>query len=403
MAARLLDAEWRTAVELRGNMAPLLVAVGVREPDRERGIALPSDVRLSDDLAALARDKDVDVVIELVGGTDDAMAAVASALDAGKRIVTANKALLASHGVELEARARASGARLRFEAAVCAGVPVLGPIVDDLSGSTIERVRGVVNGTTNHILTAMARDGRTYEDVLGEAQARGYAEADPNSDVCGHDTADKLAILVRLSFGAWPDRTLIPRSTPSLDRETREGITGVTSRELRDAAGLGLALRLVARAERGADGAISGGATMAAVPLSSPLGEVSGITNVVEVQASPIGSVSFRGPGAGGATTSSAVLADLLAYSRGEGSTWGALPQASTTELASDLDRPRAWFLAAPELAIGSFASEVASFAVVSTEEAFVTRPMDAEEARARVAGAGIESATLYPMLEVGE
>ena len=177
----------------------------------------------------------------------------------------------------------------------------------------------------------------------------------------------------------------------------------MTSRELRDAGALGLALRLVARAERMDDGSLSGGATMAAVPIASPLGEVSGITNVVEIQASPIGSVSFRGPGAGGAATSSAVLADLLALSRGEGSTWGALPLAAAGQLASDLDRPRAWFLAAPELAIGTFASEVASFAVVSTDEALVTRPMDAEEVRARVANAGIESTTLYPILEVGE
>jgi homoserine dehydrogenase len=403
VAERLVDVEWRTAMAQRGNAVPDLVAIGVREPDRERGIALPSFVRLSDDLAALAADPEIDVVVELVGGTDDARTAVGSAVQAGKRVVTANKALLAGHGAELEAQARASGATLRFEAAVCAGVPVLGPIVDDLSGNTIERVRGVVNGTTNHILTAMARDARTYEDVLGEAQARGYAEVDPNSDVCGHDTADKLAVLVRLCFGAWPERASIARSTPTLRRETNEGITGVTTRELRDAAALGLALRLVARAERGEDGVLSGGATMAAVPLASPLGEVSGITNVVEVKASPIGSVSFRGPGAGGAATSSAVLADLLAFSRGEGSTWGVLPPASTTTLVNDLDRPRAWFVAAPELAIPTFASEVASFAVVSTDEALVTRPMESEEVRARLAGAGIESTTLYPILEVGE
>jgi homoserine dehydrogenase len=404
VAARLVDEEWRAAVEQRGNVAPQLVAIGVREPDRERGIALPSDVRLSDDLAALARDEEIDAIVELVGGVDDAKTAVEAAVAAGKGIVTANKALLARHGVELEAQARASGAKLRFEAAVCAGVPVLGPIVDDLSGNTIDRVRGVVNGTTNHILTAMARDARTYEDVLGEAQARGYAEVDPNADVCGHDAADKLAILIRLCFGAWPDRDPIARATPTLHRETNEGITGVTSRELRDAAALGLALRLVARAERvGDDGAISGGATMTAVPLASPLGEVIGITNVVEIKASPIGAISFRGPGAGGAATSSAVLADLLALSRGAGSTWGVLPAASTMQLENDLERPRAWFLAAPELAIGTFASEVASFAVVSTDEALVTRPMDAEEVRARIANAGIESTTLYPVLEVGE
>jgi homoserine dehydrogenase len=403
VAERLVDVEWRTAAERRGNAVPDLVAIGVREPERHRGITLPSFVRLTDDIAGLARDQAIDVIVELVGGTEDARNAVETAVDAGKLVVTANKALLASNGAELEAKARATGATLRFEAAVCAGVPVLGPIVGDLSANGIERVRGVVNGTTNHILTAMARDARTYEDVLGEAQARGYAEADPDADVCGHDTADKLAILVRLCFGSWPDRAPIPRATPTLRHEPNVGITGVTSRELRDARALGLSLRLVTRAERRDDGSLTGGATMAAVPADSPLGAVSGITNVVEIQASPIGTVSFRGPGAGGAATSSAVLADLLALSRGEGSTWGTLPPASTGELVSDLERPRAWFLAAPELAIGTFASEVTSFAVVSTEEALVTRPMDAEEVRARVANAGIESATLYPVLEVGE
>lgn len=280
---------------------------------------------------------------------------------------------------------------------------MLAPLVGDLAGNAIQGVRGIVNGTTNHILSAMARDGRSYEDVLGEAQARGYAEADPSGDVDGQDAADKLAILVRLCFGSWPDRDAIVRSIPTMGVERHDGITGVQPRELRDAAALGLSLKLVARADRSGDGALRGGATMAAVPAASPLGSAVGVTNVLEVQAVPVGRVTFQGPGAGGEQTSSSVLADVLAICRGEGSTWGALPRAGTGTLSSDLERPRAWFLSAPELAIGSFASEVSKFAVVSTEQALVTRPMDAEEARARLASAGIESATLYPVLEVQE
>jgi homoserine dehydrogenase len=402
VAERLVDEAWRADVEARGLIPPDLAAVGIRDPERARGLDLPEDVTRSDDLAALARRPDIDVVVELIGGTDDAAAAVDAAIESGKSVITANKSLVALHGSDLEARVRARGGKLRFEAAVAGGVPLLGPIVRDLAGNRIDAVRGIVNATTNHVLSAMARDARAYDDVLGEAQARGYAEADPTADVGGFDAADKLAILVRLCFGGWPAREEIVRAAPVLNREPADGITGVTTRELRDAASVGLSLKLVSRATRQADGSFVGAATMAAVPAGSVLAAASGIANVVELVAAPVGTVSIAGPGAGGDATSSSVLADLLALAQGGGSTWDPLPAAGAIDLKSDLSGARAWFVSAPELAIDGFASAAGGFTLVTADEALVTRPMDAEEARARLISAGIESATLYPVLEMG-
>ncbi len=181
VAAQLLDPAWRAHVERTGQCAPELRMVGVRDPARQRGITLPDPVRVTDDLAAVVVDPDIDVVVELMGGTTEAGDLVRAAIGAGKHVVTGNKALLASDGPGLEAAARGAGVVLRFEAAVGGGIPVLGPLTTDLAANTFHAVRGIVNGTTNHILSAMARDARTYPEVLAEAQARGYAEADPAS------------------------------------------------------------------------------------------------------------------------------------------------------------------------------------------------------------------------------
>lgn len=402
VAARLLDEEWRARVAARGIMPPVLAAVGVRDPDRPRGIDLPDSVRRTDDLMALAADPGIDVVVEVIGGVEAARSPVGEAIRAGKSVVTANKALLAAHGPALELAARDAGVALRFEAAVAGGIPILGPLVGDLAANRIDAIRGVVNGTTNHILSAMAREGRTYDDVLDEAKARGYAEPDPSGDVSGADSANKLAILVRLAFGAWPDPAALRRAAPVVHGEERPGITGVDVGELRRAANLGLTLKLVARAERAADGQISAGVTVAAVPIGSPLGDVQGVTNVVEVLGAPIGRVSFRGPGAGGDATSSAVLGDLLALARGEGSTWGPLPPAAREPVSDDLEVPRAWFFAAPELAVGSLPRSIAEVVLLSSDDAVVTRPMDGDDLRLRLSNAGYEGLTLYPVLEMG-
>lgn len=403
VAARLLDVAWRARIAERGIVPPDLVSIGVRDPERARGIEVPTTVHRTDDLLALATDPGVDVVVEVIGGGDEPRAAVEAAINAGKRVVTANKALLAAYGAALERSTRDSGGALRFEAAVAGGIPILTPLVHDLAANRIDAVRGVINGTTNHILTAMARDARTYEDVLDEAQARGYAEVDPAGDVSGRDSANKLAILVRLTFGGWPDVASIRRTVPTIHGTAPEGIEGVTPMELRRAAGLGLTLKLVARAERLADGSISAGVTLAAVPIGSPLGEVPGVTNLVEVLGEPIGRVSLRGPGAGGDATSSAVLADVLALARGDGSTWDPLPIAGEMQVSDDLATARAWFFCSPELAIGPLPRAIQDLSLASSEDAVVTRPMEADELRLRLAGAGLEEATLYPVLEMGQ
>jgi homoserine dehydrogenase len=257
---------------------------------------------------------DVDVVVELIGGTSAAGELLEAALSAGKAVVTANKALLAERGPAIERLARSTGAALRFEAAVAAGTPVLAPLARDLASNRLERVRGIVNGTTNFILSAMAAHGRAYSDVLADAQRRGYAEADPSADVDGHDPTHKLVLLARLAFGRW---------YPPGDVR-RVGITGVDSSVVSAATHAGWAIKLVVHADAGGTAWVE----PCAVSRRSLLGSTDGVTNVVEVAGWPVGRVVFQGPGAGGDATSSAVLADLLALARGEGSTWASLPEA---------------------------------------------------------------------------
>ncbi|HVM31249.1 MAG TPA: homoserine dehydrogenase [Candidatus Limnocylindrales bacterium] len=324
VAARLLDPAWRRDIERQGAQAPQLLAVGVRQPARARAVELPEGIRRTDDLAALVVSPDVDVVVELIGGPSPAGELVERALRAGKSVVTANKALLAERGPELEAVARSSHASLRFEAAVAGGIPVLAPLARDLAANRLSRVRGIVNGTTNFILSAMSAEGRDYADVLADAQARGYAESDPTADVDGHDAVHKLVLLNRLAFGRWVAPLDVPRT----------GIGAVSRSDVAAAADKGLTIKLVASAH---DSGICW-VEPCAVSRRSLLGSTDGVTNAVEVTGWPIGRVVFQGPGAGGDPTSSAVLADLLALARGEGSTWGRLPEARRAEvkLASD-------------------------------------------------------------------
>ncbi len=330
VAGALLDDRWRARVRARGGPELELVAVGVREPGRSRGLVLPASVDASDDLEALVARPDLDVVVELLGGLDPAERLVRSALEHGRAVVTANKALLAARGLSLEQLSRRTGAALRFEAAVGGGIPILTPLVRDLAATRIESVAGIMNGTTNHILTAMARDGVAYADALAEAQRMGYAEADPTADVEGLDAAAKLAILARLAFGVWLDPDAIPRALPA-GMSSASGVTGVTAAAIAAAGERGLVIRLVARAQRGADEAVHAWVWPVAVARASPIGATDGVTNIIEIEAEPVGRVWFRGPGAGGPATSSAVLADLLALARDEGSTWGTLPEATAT------------------------------------------------------------------------
>ena len=304
----------------------VLHAVAVRDLARAAAAGVPADL-LTDAPAHLVADRDVDVVVELIGGLEPARTLVLAALAGGRHVVTANKALVAAHGPELEAAARTSGASLRFEAAAGGGIPVLGPLASDLAANRLTAVRGIVNGTTNFMLSAMADERRGYDEVLADAQARGYAEADPSADVEGHDAVAKLVVLVRLAFGAWPEPARVANRVVAPDGAAcRPGITGVTAEDVAFAAASGRTVKLLARAMVAADGAIEAAVLPTLLPATTPLARTAGVLNRIEVEGTPIGRVAFEGPGAGGPATSSAVLGDLLAIARGGSSTWAGLP-----------------------------------------------------------------------------
>lgn len=308
--------------------ALVLTGIAVRDVARAAAAGLP-EALLTDAPAHLIASPDTDVIVELMGGDEPARTLIAAALAAGKPVVTANKHVIAYHGAELEAAARRTGTPLRFEAAVGGGIPVLGPIAADLAANRLDAVRGIVNGTTNFILSSMSGQGRPYADVLADAQVAGYAEADPRGDVEGRDAANKLVILARLAFGQWLDpASIVLAPARAGAAEGLPGITGVTLPDILEAAAQHLAIKLIAASMRTSSGIVAS-VLPSAVLLDSPLGRTDGVLNRIEVDGTPIGSVAFSGPGAGGAATSSAVLADLLAIARQGGSTWAGLPSAS--------------------------------------------------------------------------
>ncbi|HTA14281.1 MAG TPA: homoserine dehydrogenase [Solirubrobacteraceae bacterium] len=241
-----------------------------------------------------------ELIVELIGGIEPAREYVLAALAAGRHVVTANKQLLSQHGEELFDAARASGAQLRFEAAVAGVVPVIRVLTESLAGAHVERVHGIVNGTTNFILSEMTR-GSSYEQALAEAQRQGYAEADPSEDVSGRDAAAKMAILARLAFG-----------TPvHLDQVPYEGIEHLQTDDLQHARELGLGLKLIGTAER-RDGGLSVRVHPAFLYSGHPLASVNGPFNAVTVESDAITEITMSGPGAGGRQTASAVLGDLI-------------------------------------------------------------------------------------------
>jgi homoserine dehydrogenase len=356
-----------------------LVAVAVRDIAKARGSGVPTAL-LTDAPAHLVADPGIDVIVELMGGLEPARTLIAAALGAGKSVVSANKSVIAHHGPELEAAARRGGAAFRFEAAVGGGIPVLGPLAADLAGNDIARVRGIVNGTTNYILSAMADDGMPYDEVLRAAQERGYAEADPTGDVEGDDAVNKLVILARLAFGEWLDPTTVRRRPPTLDGHAKPGITGVTAGDIEGAAKLGRTIKLMATAGRRDDG-IEAAVVPTAVASDSAFGRTAGVTNRIEIDAEPLGTVAFSGPGAGGGATSSAVLGDLLAIARGGGSMWAGRPAATDPNPARDpLSRPWAWLAGTGE---GS---------------PMQTDAMPLDEARAALASVLREDTPIYPI-----
>jgi homoserine dehydrogenase len=275
--------------------------VAVRSPSKERSVDLPADMFVDDALAVVS-DPTVDIVIELMGGIEPARSLVSKALQLGKPVVTANKELIANVGAELAELAHANNVDLLYEAAVGGGIPIIRPLRESLAGEDIERVMGIVNGTTNYILTRMAEEGIDYAAALAEAQGHGYAERDPTADVEGFDAAAKAAILAGIAFGA----RIVAGDVYS------EGISNVTREDMAMAARLGYVIKLLAIVERESKKRVGVRVHPTMVPVDHPLASVRLSFNALFVEGDAAGELMFYGRGAGGGPTASAVLGDLI-------------------------------------------------------------------------------------------
>jgi homoserine dehydrogenase len=281
-----------------------MARVGVRSLSKSRKIQLPPSV-LTTDLDALVIDPDIEIVVELLGGLEPARSLILKAIAAGKHVVTANKAVIARYGDEIYRAANAAGVYVIQEAAVGGGIPIIKPLKESLGANRISRVTGIVNGTTNYILTQMTREGADFADVLAEAQHLGYAEADPTADVDGLDAADKIAILASLAFSGRIKREDIHC----------EGIRQVSAADISYAERLGFVIKLLAIAQQyqtEPDISLQVRVHPSLVPKNHPLASVNGAYNAILVEGEPIGQVMFFGPGAGAGPTASAVVSDIL-------------------------------------------------------------------------------------------
>jgi homoserine dehydrogenase len=279
-----------------------LARVLVRDPSKERSVSIDSAL-LTTDAGAVLDDPEIDIIIEVMGGEEPAFRYAREALQAGKYVVTGNKEVMAKHGAALLALARERGIDVLYEASVGGGIPIIAPLKRDLLANDIVSLSAIINGTTNYILTAMSREGRNFDEALAQAQALGYAEADPANDVEGVDAAYKLAILASLAF----------HGEVRPDQVYREGITRLAARDFRYARELGYAIKLLAIARRLPDGS---GVQMrvhpAMLPEDEPLAKVDGVLNAVQVEGDLLGRTLFEGQGAGSLPTTSAIVADLL-------------------------------------------------------------------------------------------
>ena len=283
--------------------APLeVIGVAVRDPKRSRH-GVPAELLTTDAIELVSK---ADIVVEVMGGIAPAKDLIMQAISAGASVVTANKALLAREGSELVLAAEAAGVDLYFEASVAGAIPLLRPIRESLAGDKVNRVMGIVNGTTNYILSKMESDHAAYEDVLAEAQQLGYAEADPTADVEGHDAAAKAAILASLAF----------HTKVTIDDVYCEGISNVSAEDVAAAESMGFVIKLLAVAERLGTDAIVVRVHPTMVPKSHPLANVRDAFNAVFIEAESAGELMFFGRGAGGAPTASAVLGDVVAAAR---------------------------------------------------------------------------------------
>ncbi|MFM7314681.1 MAG: homoserine dehydrogenase [Cyanobium sp.] len=284
-----------------------LKRVAVRDLSRPRPVPIDSEI-LCTDPEAVVDDPAVDLVVEVMGGLEPARSLILRAIAAGKPVVTANKAVIARYGQEIAAAATARGVYVLIEAAVGGGIPIIEPLKQSLGGNRIQRVSGIINGTTNYILSRMADEGAAYEAVLADAQRLGYAEADPAADVQGDDAADKIAILAGLAYGGPVAREAI----------STEGIDRLQARDVAYADRLGYVVKLLAVAERLGDGDGEEALPLdvrvhpTLLPRQHPLAGVHGVNNAILVEGDPVGQVMFYGPGAGAGPTASAVVADIL-------------------------------------------------------------------------------------------
>ena len=330
---RLIDAN-RDLIARRAGRPIEIVAVSARDRAKDRGVDI-TRFGWIDDPTKLA-ESDVDVVVELIGGSDGPALALARAtLAAGKGLVTANKAMMAHHGLDLAQRAEAQRAALKFEAAVAGGIPVIKGLREGAAANDIARVYGILNGTCNFILSKMEAEQRDFADVLAEAQALGYAEADPRFDIDGIDAAHKLSILASIAFG----------TQPMFDAVAAGGIRDVLAADIAETAALGYRIRLIGLAEAGPDGLFQR-VHPYLVPLDHPLAHVAGATNAVVAEGNFVGRLLFQGAGAGDGPTASAVVADLIDIARGEYGAPYAMPAAdlaTPTPADSGMRRGRAY------------------------------------------------------------
>ena len=345
------------------------------------------------DFGAIENDHEVDIVVETIGGAGIALDFTTRALKAGKSVVTSNKELVATHGYELLQLARANGCSYLFEASVGGGIPILRPLTSCLAANELEQVSGILNGTTNYILTRMIRAGLTFDQALAEAQANGYAEKDPTADVDGHDACRKICILAALAFG----RHVYPDQVPA------QGIRGVTLEDVAYADSAGYKIKLLGRALRQPQGRVCAFVAPHLVPGANPLAGVEDVFNAIAVTGNAIGDVMFYGRGAGKLPTASAVVADVI-------------------DIAKDLkkDRHNGWEEGAPDLVVSTdgivspwyiraqMSAEqarrrcgdiqlLARGGAPAGEAAFLTAPMAEPEVRERLEGADVGS--LYRVL----